>query len=193
VRSPGPPEKSTVDPSSASTVAVEQSQAGRILGLDELLILNALWQERSLTTPQASRLLQKPEPDARAVLERLVEMGLVEARGERKGRTYHLSAATYRRLGLPSAYVRRRGFEPIQQEQMVLQYMCGRMGELPDGRRRNCARFRSIRHIGCYRGWLRKGYSSNTERKRGMVFATRLNNRTPFQHNFMRLYNRGRA
>ena len=104
-------------------LVVEESQAGRILGLDELLILNALWRERSLTTPQASRLLQKPEPDARAVLEQLVEAGLVEARGERKGRTYHLSAATYRRLGVPSAYVRRRGFEPIQQEQMILQYV----------------------------------------------------------------------
>jgi ATP-dependent DNA helicase RecG len=34
-----------------------------------------------------------------------------------------LSAATYRRLGLPAAYVRRRGFEPIQQEQMILQYV----------------------------------------------------------------------
>lgn len=47
----------------------------------------------------------------------------MEGRGERKGRTYHLSAATYRRLGIPSAYVRRRGFEPLQQEQMVLQYI----------------------------------------------------------------------
>jgi len=102
---------------------VEESQAGRVLGLDELLLLNALWQERSLTTQKASRLLQKPEPDARTVLEQLVEAGLVEARGERKGRTYHLSAVTYRRLGVPSAYVRRRGFEPIQQEQMVLQYI----------------------------------------------------------------------
>jgi ATP-dependent DNA helicase RecG len=104
-------------------LVVEESQAGRVLGLGELLLLNALWQERSLTTPQASGLLQKPEPDARTVLERLVEAGLAEARGERKGRTYHLSAATYRRLGVPSAYVRRRGFEPIQQEQMVLQYV----------------------------------------------------------------------
>ncbi|RMH30001.1 MAG: winged helix-turn-helix transcriptional regulator [Candidatus Hydrogenedentota bacterium] len=101
----------------------EEQQAGRLVGLDELLILNALWQERSLTTPQVAALLQKPEPDARAVLERLVERGLLEARGERKGRTYHLSAATYRRLGVPSAYVRRRGFEPIQQEQMILQYI----------------------------------------------------------------------
>ena len=104
-------------------LVVEENRAGRLVGLDELLILNALWRERSFTTPQAATLLQKPEPDARGVLERLVEGGLVEARGERKGRTYHLSAATYRRLGVPAAYVRRRGFEPIQQEQMILQYV----------------------------------------------------------------------
>jgi len=101
-------------------------QQGETLGVefkDELLLLNALWQERSLTTAQAAGLLQRSESDARAVLERLVEAGLVEGRGERKGQTYHLSAATYRRLGAPSAYVRRRGFEPIQWEQMILQYV----------------------------------------------------------------------
>jgi ATP-dependent DNA helicase RecG len=68
-------------------------------------------------------LIQKPEADARAVLERLVEFGLVEPRGERKGRAYHLSAATYRRLGEKAAYVRVRGFDALQQEQMVLQYV----------------------------------------------------------------------
>jgi ATP-dependent DNA helicase RecG len=41
----------------------------------------------------------------------------------RKGRSWHLSAATYRRLGERAAYVRQRGFEPLQQEQMVLQYV----------------------------------------------------------------------
>ncbi len=102
---------------------VEESQSGRILGLDELLILNALWQERRLTTEEAARLTQKPETEARAVLSRLVEAGLVESRGERRGRTWHLSAAVYRRLGAPAAYVRQRGFEPLQQEQMVLQYV----------------------------------------------------------------------
>ncbi|WP_448605230.1 RNA-binding domain-containing protein [Thermoflexus hugenholtzii] len=104
-------------------LVVEENQAGRLLRLDELLLLNALWQERSLTTAQAAKLLQKSKADARAALERLVEAGLVEGRGERKGRTYHLSAATCRRLGAPSAYVRRRGFEPIQCEQMILQYV----------------------------------------------------------------------
>jgi|UniRef100_A0A7V2AZD0 ATP-dependent DNA helicase RecG len=102
---------------------VEESRAGRELRLDDLLILNALWQDRRLTTDEAMRLTQKPEPEVRAVLNRLVEFGLVEARGERKGRTWHLSAATYRRLGKPAAYVRQRGFEPLQQEQMVMQYV----------------------------------------------------------------------
>lgn len=101
----------------------EESRAGRDLALDDLLVLNALWQDRRLTTQEAARLTQKPEADARSVLNRLVEMGLVEPRGERKGRTWHLSAATYRRLGEPAAYVRQRGFEPIQQEQMVVQYL----------------------------------------------------------------------
>jgi ATP-dependent DNA helicase RecG len=104
-------------------LVVEENQAGRPLRLDELLLLNTLWQERSLTAAQAARLLQKSDADARAVMERLVEAGLVEGRGERRARTYHLSAATYRRLGMPSAYVRQRGFEPLQQEQMVLQYV----------------------------------------------------------------------
>jgi len=104
-------------------LVVEEGQAGRPLYLDELILLNALWRNRTLTTDQASRLIQKPEAEARSFLQRLVESGLVEARGERRGRTWHLSAATYRRLGDRAAYIRQRGFEPLQQEQMVMQYV----------------------------------------------------------------------
>ena len=104
-------------------LVAEESQAGRPLGLDDLLVLNHLWLERRLTTEEAARLIQKPAAEARSRLNRLVEFGLVESRGERKGRVWHLSAATYRRLGEQAAYVRQRGFEPLQQEQMVLQYV----------------------------------------------------------------------
>ncbi len=104
-------------------LVVEEGQAERPLGLDALLLLNSVWQERRLTTQEAAQLIQKPESEARSVLERLVEAGLVEARGERKGRLYHLSAPSYRRLGETAAYVRQRGFEPPQQEQMVMQYI----------------------------------------------------------------------
>lgn len=102
---------------------VEEDQAGHPLGLDELLLLNRLWQGRRLSVAEAAQAIQKPEIEARGVLERLVERGLVEARGERKGRTYQLSAATYRRLGEEAAYVRLKGFERLQMEQMILEYV----------------------------------------------------------------------
>ncbi|RCK72531.1 MAG: ATP-dependent DNA helicase [Anaerolineae bacterium] len=104
-------------------LVVSESQQGRPLKLDELLILNTLWLERSLTTEQVARLIQKSETETRAILRQLVESGLVEERGQKKGRAWHLSAATYRALGEKAAYVHQRGFEPLQQEQMVLQYV----------------------------------------------------------------------
>jgi ATP-dependent DNA helicase RecG len=104
-------------------LVAEEERAERPLGLDGLLTLNHLRLERRLTTADAAQLIQKPEQEARARLQELVEAGLVESRGERKGRTWHLSAATYRRLGEQAAYVHQRGFEPLQQEHMVLQYV----------------------------------------------------------------------
>lgn len=104
-------------------LVAEESRAERPLGLDDLLLLDGLRRERRLANAEAAKLLQKPESEARGRLQRLVEVGLVEARGERQGRTYHLSASTYRRLGEKAAYVHQRGFEPAQQEQMVLQYV----------------------------------------------------------------------
>jgi ATP-dependent DNA helicase RecG len=103
-------------------LVVEENQAERLLTVEELLLLNCLWQERSISTGRASHVIQRSEAEARAVLQRLVESGLAEARGDGKGRSYHLSAKTYQRLGEKAAYVRQRGFEPLQQEQMILQY-----------------------------------------------------------------------
>lgn len=52
---------------------VTEAQNERDLSLDELLVLNALWQERTLATSDAAQLIQKPDGDARAVLHRLLE------------------------------------------------------------------------------------------------------------------------
>jgi len=98
----------------------EQDKEGNPLGLNELLILNALFFERRLDTARAGGLIQKGVSETRAVLERLHERGIVEARGEKRGRVYHLAAAFYRRFGEIPAYVRSRGFDQIQQRQMVL-------------------------------------------------------------------------
>ena len=90
------------------------------MSLDEMLVLNALFHERRLDADRAGGMIQKGAAEARAVLERMVERGLVEGRGEKRGRVYHVAAPLYRRLGQTPAYVRSRGFDQIQQRQMVL-------------------------------------------------------------------------
>jgi hypothetical protein len=67
--------------------------------------------------------VQRTDAETRNVLARMVERGWIQARGEGKGRSWHLSAAVYRVLDAPAGYVRVHGFEPLQQEQMVLQYV----------------------------------------------------------------------
>lgn len=99
------------------------ARGGHPLNLQTLQVLYEVRQESRITTARAAELLQTSTDEARIVLNGLVERGLLEARGERRGRTYHLSAALYRRIGESAGYVRARGFEPIQQEQMVLTYV----------------------------------------------------------------------
>lgn len=101
----------------------EEAQNGRSLALDELLILNELFFERRIDSEAAGRLSQNGTSQGRVILERLHERGLIEARGERKGRVYHLAASLYKRLSMEAEYIRAKGFEPLQHEQMVLDYV----------------------------------------------------------------------
>ena len=93
------------------------------LTVDQMIILNRLFHERRLTSGQAETEIQRSRNDARAVLERLTEEGLVEARGEGRGRVYHLAARFYNAVGHPEAYVRVHGLDPIRQEAAVLQFV----------------------------------------------------------------------
>jgi len=91
--------------------------------IDSLIILSHLRHERRLTTPDLTAYTQKPEPATRTAIEKLVEAGLVEAHGHGRARAYTLSANVYRQSGRKAAYIRQAGFDPIQQEQMVLSYI----------------------------------------------------------------------
>lgn len=101
---------------------VSEGRAGREWSLPDLLAVRAIGEARSLTAEAVAVALQSDVDRARSVLAHLVDAGIVEARGEGRGRAYHLTAAMYRVLGNRAGYVRVRGFEPAQQEQMVLQY-----------------------------------------------------------------------
>lgn len=100
-----------------------EDQTGTAMPIDSLIILSRLRDERRLSTAELGKSVQKPENLVRANLEKLVEAGMVEAHGAGRGRTYTLSAKVYQRAGQKVAYVRQAGFDPIQQEQMVLSYI----------------------------------------------------------------------
>lgn len=104
-------------------VLEQESQQGTPLSLPDLQVLTELIRERRATTAELSHVLQRTDAETRHLLTRMVERGWIEARGERKGRSWHLSAAVYRVLDSRAGYVRVRGFEPLQQEHMVLQYV----------------------------------------------------------------------
>ncbi len=53
----------------------------------------------------------------------LLNMALQKLKEQRRGQVYHLAVDVYRIFGEKAVYVRTRGFEPIQQEQMVIQYV----------------------------------------------------------------------
>ena len=103
--------------------AAATARQGPPLNLAALQVLHEVRGERQLTSTRAGELLQIDTGEARAVLNSLVESGLIEARGEGKGRSYHLAAELYRQMGESEAYVRARGFDSIQQEQMILTYV----------------------------------------------------------------------
>ncbi|MCY4457702.1 MAG: putative DNA binding domain-containing protein [Acidimicrobiaceae bacterium] len=98
-------------------------RSGEELNLRDLLTLHEVRAERRIATARAAELFQIDTSSARAALNALVERGLLEARGESRARTYHMSAALYRQLGERAQYVRTKGFDQIQQREMVLSFV----------------------------------------------------------------------
>jgi ATP-dependent DNA helicase RecG len=101
----------------------QEEKTGKPMPLDSLLVLSLLRRERRLATVDLMKSTQKSEHETRAGIEKLMEAGLLEAHGTGRGRTYTLSAGLYIQAGQKVAYIRQAGFDPIQQEQMVLSYI----------------------------------------------------------------------
>lgn len=104
-------------------LVVEQEDKLGNMPIDSLIILSRLREERRLTTTDLASSVQKPEASVRGTLEKLVEAGFLESHGTGRGRAYTLSARLYQKAGQRVEYIRQAGFAPIQQEQMVLNYI----------------------------------------------------------------------
>ncbi|NLA50693.1 MAG: ATPase [Alcaligenaceae bacterium] len=115
----------TVDADEAflQIVVEQESQFGRSMPIDSLIVLAALREQKRLTVEELALHIQRDHIQTKTVLERLVESGLVQPHGRARGRTYTLSPAVYRAQGEEVAYTRQAGFSHIQHEQMVLGHL----------------------------------------------------------------------
>ena len=109
--------------------AAMSAREGKRLDLHALQVLREVRAVGRITSAHAGQIFHVSRDEARWILNSLVERGFLESRGQGRGRAYHLTAALYRELGKSAAYVRTRGFDRIQQEQMVLTYV-GKHGSI---------------------------------------------------------------
>ena len=100
-----------------------ENQNQRPLGLDELRVVHEVKSFGSATGVEVSETLNLIPPTTKSILGRLVEAGILEARGAGRSRKFHLTARFYDLAQDRNAYVRVKGADPLQQERMILDYV----------------------------------------------------------------------
>lgn len=101
----------------------EEVRRNAPLPVDSLIILAALREQRRASCEQLAVFVQKEAGRVQASVEALVEAGLLQAHGVGRGRSYTLSADLYRLLGEKAEYTRQAGFDRLQQEQLIKNYV----------------------------------------------------------------------
>ena len=100
----------------------EERQGKEALSIDSLIVLAALREQKRLGMEALAGHMQRDVPQARRIIQQLVEAGLVQAHGSTRSRTYTLSVDIYQAKGEQAAYTRQAGFSKLQHEQMVLSF-----------------------------------------------------------------------
>jgi len=98
-------------------------QEGRGLKLPDLLILNWLKRNREVDLTEAKTILGRSEREAHDALSSMVNRGLLEQFGEKKGRVYRLSKMAYARLRRSVTYYPFLRAESAYAEGTVLHYL----------------------------------------------------------------------
>ena len=98
---------------------------GADVGLDELLVLDALRSQDFIDVAEAGRVLQLSREDARRVLDgmSLPDLGLIERRGHTASATFHLAKGIAKELKGKAAYTKTRGLNPVRYAEMVREYL----------------------------------------------------------------------
>jgi len=102
---------------------VRCQQEGKALTLADLLLLNWLKRNRELDLTEARTILGRSEREAHEALTAMVNRGLLEPFGEKKGRVYRLSKMAYARLRKSVTYYPFRHAESAYAESAIIHYL----------------------------------------------------------------------
>jgi ATP-dependent DNA helicase RecG len=105
-------------------LVAERDVPGRRLGLDELLILNEIARtQEPIGIGLASMIVQRLDGPARAVLDRLVESGLLDGWDDRRERVYYFTSAVARTLGVEDLDEDAAAEHAGERERKILDYV----------------------------------------------------------------------
>lgn len=104
-------------------ISNEENRLGRSLPINSLLALSALQNQRRLTIAEFAETMNIGEMRAKAVVEKLVEAGLVEASGNNKSRFYILSSKVYKEQDNIVGYVRQTGIDAVKYEAWIMELL----------------------------------------------------------------------
>ena len=111
-------------------ISNEENRLGRSLPINSLLILSALQSQRRLTIAEITELTNIGEIRAKAVVEKLVEAGLVDASGNNKARFYILSSKVYKEQDNIVGYVRQTGIDAVKYEAWIMELIQKQGGKI---------------------------------------------------------------
>jgi ATP-dependent DNA helicase RecG len=105
-------------------LVAERDVPGKRLSLDDLLLLNAIARaQEPMGVGRAASLIQRLEGPTRAVLDRMVEAGLMDGWDDRRERVYYLTSAIARALGVEDLDEDVAAEDAGNRERKVMQYV----------------------------------------------------------------------
>ena len=113
-------QRSKADLPFAKLVADEQNRQGKPLSIYTLMILSLLKNERRCNIDRMIEITNLSENKVRSAVENMIEMGLVEASGNGKNRSYILGKKIYREINESIQYVRQTDIDSIRYPELVL-------------------------------------------------------------------------
>ena len=121
-------QRAKADLAFAKMIADEQERQGKPLSIYTLMILSVLKYERRSTVYRIVELTNLSENKVRSAIESMLELGLIEAAGKGKERTYMLGKKIYRENKKTIQYVRQTDIDSIRYQELVM-----KLAETQDG------------------------------------------------------------